>query len=136
MTRLLHLSYDLRPRKNMPVTTAVSDIINQTKTIADVKIIDLQRVVDFKKEFVIPRDTNHLMVNSFGLPYGFFFIHSLNRAYKKILQADKQGIFDIRATDIIHAHKITFEGYIAYKLAIRFNTKLILTIRQTDAWTF
>ena len=31
---------------------------------------------------------------------------------------------------------MTFEGYIAHKLALRYNSKLILTLRQTDAWIF
>ncbi len=136
MVNLLHLSYDLRRRKNAPVTSAVKDVINQTGKLAEVKTIDLLRVPSFKEEMLAVENKNHLLVNSFGLPLGIFLIYSLKRAYGKIVDAENKGIIDISETHIIHAHKVTFEGYIAYKLALRYNSKLILTLRQTDAWVF
>ena len=136
MKKVLHLSYDLRRRKGRPVTTAVSDLIEETEKIADVKIIDLLRVPGFKEELVELKKEKHLLVNSFGLPFGIFLIYSLKRAYHKIVGANLEDVFNLSSIDIIHAHKVTFEGYIAYKLSIKYNTKLILTLRQTDAWIF
>lgn len=134
MTKLLHISYDIRPKKNMPVTTAVKDIITETQKFAEVRIIDLVRVRKFNEEMIQVEDNKHLMINSFGLPFSIFFIYSLNRAYKKIIEAIENGLFDINQTHIIHAHKVTFEGYLAYHLSVRYNTKLILTLRATDTW--
>ncbi len=136
MINLLHISYDLRRRNNQPVTSAVRDVIKETEQIADVKIVDLLRVPSFKEEMVTVDKKNRLLVNSFGLPFGIFLIFNLKRAYAKIVDAEKKGIIDFSGTNIIHAHKVTFEGYIAYKLALRYNSKLILTLRQTDAWIF
>lgn len=136
MINLLHISYDIRPKKNLPVTSAVRKIINETRNFADVSIIDLVRVRKFKEEMVHAENNKHLMINSFGLPYGIFFIFSLNRAYKKIIDSIEKGIFDIEHIDIIHAHKVTFEGYLAYHLAEAFNKKLIITLRATDTWVF
>ncbi len=136
MNKLLHLTYDMRRRDNAPVTSAVSDVIKQTENIASVKIIDLLRVPSFKEEVLTAETNNHLIVNSFGLPFGIFLIYSLKRAFKKIVDAEKKGIIDFSGTNIIHAHKVTFEGYIAYRLALRYDSKLILTLRQTDAWIF
>lgn len=136
MTNLLHITYDLRRRKNVPVTSAVKDVIKQTGNFARVKTIDLLRVPSIKEELVSAENKNHLIVNSFGLPFGIFLIYSLKRAYSKIIEAENRGIIDFSGTNIIHAHKVTFEGYIAHKLAARYNSKLILTLRQTDAWIF
>lgn len=136
MTKLIHISYDLRPKKNLPVTTAVKDIITETQKFADVNIIDLVRVRRFKEEMTKAENNKHLMINSFGLPYSIFFIYSLNRAYKKIIDAADKNLFDMNSVDIIHAHKVTFEGYLAYHLSVKYKTKLILTLRATDTWVF
>ncbi len=136
MINLLHISYDIRPKKNLPVTTAVKKMINETRNFADVSIIDLVRVRKFKEEMVQAENNKHLMINSFGLPFGIFFIFSLNRAYKKIIDSIDKGLITIDNIDIIHAHKVTFEGYLAYHLAEAFNKKLIITLRATDTWVF
>lgn len=134
MANLLHLTYDLRSFNNLPVTPAVRNLISETKKIAEVRIIDLLRVIKLNDELVDISNKEHLIINSFGLPYGIFLLRNLNRAYKKIIDADKRYSLNLASTDIIHAHKVTFEGYIAYKLAVRYDTKLILTLRQTDTW--
>ncbi len=136
MIKLLHISYDLRGRNNQPVTSAVRDLITQTEKLAHVQIVDLLRVPYFNKEKLSIEHKNHLLLNSFGLPFGIFLLYSLKRAYNKITDAENSGIIDLKGTNIIHAHKVTFEGYIAHKLALRYNSKLILTLRQTDAWIF
>lgn len=136
MTNLLHITYDMRRRTDTPITTAVKDVIIETKKIADVKIIDLLRVNTLSAELIKLQRNNHLMVNSFGFPFGIFLISGLKRTYKKIIDAENQGIIDFRSTDVIHAHKATFEGYIGYLLALKLNSKLILTLRQTDSWVF
>ena len=136
MTNLLHMTYELRRRKNVPVTSAVKDVIIQTEKFSQVKIIDLLRVPSFNEELVKAENNNHLLINSFGLPFGIFLITSLKRAFKKVIDAENKGIINIRGTDVIHAHKVSFEGFIAYQLALQHNTKLILTLRQTDAWIF
>ena len=92
MTNLLHISYDLRRRKNAPVTSAVKDVINQTGKFAEVKTIDLLRVPSFKEEMLAVENKNHLLVNSFGLPFGIFLIYGLKRAYGKIVDAENKGI--------------------------------------------
>ena len=83
MKSILHLSYDLRRRNNAPVTSAVKDIIRQTENIALVNTIDLLRVPSLKEETLKMESNNHLIVNSFGLPFGIFLIYSLNRAFKR-----------------------------------------------------
>ncbi len=136
MVNLLHLTYDLRSNDNLPVTPAVRNLISETKKIANARTIDLLRVIKLNDELVDVSDKEHLLINSFGLPYGVFLLRNLNRAFKKIIDADNQYSLNLESTDIIHAHKVSFEGYIAYKLAVKYNTKLILTLRQTDTFIF
>ena len=133
---LLHLSYDLRDRNNKPVTPAVRNLIAETEKITDIQIIDLLRVPHFKDELLQLNSKHHLMVNSFGLPLGIFLISSLRRTFNRIISAENSGIIDLSSVSVIHAHKATFEGYIAYLLSKKFNTRLIITLRQTDAWIF
>ena len=136
MIKLLHISYDLRPKENLPVTTAVRDFIAETGKSAEVSVIDLVRVRNFNEERTCVEPNNHLNINSIGLPYGLLFIHTLNRTYKKIVNAVDEGLISITPSHIIHAHKVSFEGYIAYHLSIKYDTKLILTLRATDIWVF
>jgi len=136
MTQLLHISYDLRRRNDSPVTTAVANLIGETRQISNVQVIDLLRITNLKKESVVVKDPGYMMVNSFGLPFGVFMIPSLRRAYYKILDVKSRNDLRIDSNTIIHAHKVTFEGYIAYLLSLKFKTKLILTLRQTDTWVF
>ena len=136
MTNLLHISYDLRQRNSIPVTTAVSNLIAETIKSADINIIDLVRVPYFGKEKINIEDKNHIKIDSFGLPYGIFITYSLKRAFNTISSLAEAGKIDLKQIDVIHAHKVTFEGYIAYLLSVKYDTKLIVTLRQTDAWVF
>ena len=129
---ILHITYDLRDRHNREKTTAVKRLIDCSNTFADVSVIDIVRVASFKAEKTEFRTPDHLIINSFGLPYGLFFNLMQNRAFKKIIKAIKQGQFEIEKADLIHSHKLTFDGYIGYKLAKLYNKPFVISLRQTD----
>jgi len=136
MAQLLHISYDLRNRKGLPVTTAVANLINETRKKSSIQVIDLLRVANFRLEQFSVQEPGYVTLNFFGLPYGIFMIYSLKRAYNKTLTAISQNLINIDANTVIHAHKVTFEGYIAYLLSLKYNSKLILTLRQSDIRVF
>ena len=133
---ILHITYDLRDRLNREKTTAVKKLIDISKSYGSISTIDLLRVPFPKEEKIENISENHLVINSFGLPFGIFLIAGLNRAFEKILKARNSELIDLDLVNIIHAHKLTFEGLIGYKLAVRYNKNLIITLRQTDAWIF
>jgi glycosyltransferase involved in cell wall biosynthesis len=129
---ILHVTYDLRDRYSRDKTTAVKRLIDCNKSFADVQVIDIVRVQSFKNERVELKATNHLIINSFGLPYGIFFKQMQNRAFKKVINAVEEGKFNLQNIDLIHAHKLTFDGFVGYKLSKLYHKPFIITLRQTD----
>ncbi len=129
---ILHVSYDLRDRYNRDKTTAVKRLIECNKSFADVWIVDIVRVSTFKEEKVELKSPSHLIINSFGLPFGLLFNWTQNRVYKKIKKVVDEGKFNLNTIDLIHSHKLTFDGSIGYKIAKLFQKPFIVTLRQTD----
>jgi len=122
---ILHISYDLRPSI---CTTAVRSLIESASKIYDNISIDLMRVTSPSKEHVVGRGENYYEINSFGLPLGILLTANLKRAGVKIFNTINLN----RNIDIIHAHKLTFEGYIGYIYALKYKIPLVITLRQTD----
>ena len=121
MKKILHLSYDLRDRQNREVTTAVSKLIDVSRSQFDPFIIDLVRVTNPKQEMIKLKNPEHLMLNVFGLPFGLLMKWSQERAFKRVKKAGSQNLINLNEFSMIHAHKLTFEGIAGYKLAKSLN---------------
>ena len=134
MAGILHISYDLRNSSGMETTAAVKNLIKLSNELDSNQIIDLVRITNFKQEKISLLSKEHITIDSFGLPWGIFLLTNLKKVAKKIFELIKEEIVDISKINIIHCHKLTFEGYIGYILAKRFNKDLVITIRQTDTW--
>lgn len=65
----------------------------------------------------------------FGLPFGIFLFFWMFMAYKKIYKIIRED--NIRPT-LIHAHKLTYEGIIAYLLSGKLGVPFLLSIRSAD----
>ena len=129
---LLHLTYDLRDRFGRETTIAVKNVIIESERITKTLTIDLVRVQKFRDELIKSVRSNHLIVNTFGLPYGILLLKHLRRTHKYIENADRQDLINLKTVTLIHAHKLTFEGYIGYILSKKMNIPLMVTLRQTD----
>lgn len=130
---ILHITYDLRDRLHREKTTAVKNLIDISKNYGTAIVIDLVRVPLFNEEKIEWVSENHLQINSFGLPYGIFLKQSLDRVLNHIENSIRSGKINLSNINMIHAHKLTFEGYIGYKIAKKYSLPLILTLRQTDS---
>lgn len=122
---ILHISYDMRPSI---CTTAVRNLIESSSSEYDNISVDLMRVASHSDEHIVKRSEKYIEINSFGLPMSFFITSNLKRAGEKIFHQ----IMLNGNIDIIHAHKLTYEGYIGYIYARKFNLPLVITLRQTD----
>lgn len=131
-TKILHISYDLRDRLGRDTTTAVKNLINLSDNFAKSYVIDLVRVAFLKEEKIEPTFKDNVAINSFGLPYGIFLTKTLDRALNHILKAVELGLVNLNMINMVHAHKLTYEGYIGYKICKSNNLPLIITLRQTD----
>lgn len=132
MLKILHISYDYTISPEDKKTIAVRALIDEARHIAQCHVISLDRIANIKHERIVPIGLGDVSIQSFGLPYGLFFKATLHRAYEKVLQAERMGLVELNQVDLIHAHKATFEGYIAYLLAQQLGCPLMVSIRQTD----
>ena len=130
---ILHITYDLRDRLHREKTTAVKNLIDISKNYGTAIVIDLVRVPLPTDEKVDNENDDHIKINSFGLPYGILLIRTLDRVLKHMATLKLSEYFNKRKINIIHAHKLTFEGYIGYKIAKENSLPLLLTLRQTDS---
>ncbi len=132
MLKILHLSYDYSIGQEDNKTIAVRALVDETRQIAESQVVSLDRVARLREERLASIAPGEVCIRSFGLPYGLLFKATLNRAYQKVLQAERMGLIDLSHIDLVHGHKVTFEGYIAYLLALRLDCPLMVSIRQTD----
>ncbi|MEO8231911.1 MAG: hypothetical protein ABI638_06490, partial [Ignavibacteriota bacterium] len=63
MTQILHLSYDLRNRKNQQVTPAVKKLINLTVDEFNPFVIDLVRVPKLSEELIEIKNHRYIKLN-------------------------------------------------------------------------
>jgi glycosyltransferase involved in cell wall biosynthesis len=126
---ILHLTYDYVRRGK---TYAVSELIKATEKISTPKIISLYRVTRKIRESTEVDPSGIIHLKSFGLPYGLFHIRNLRKVYKTINDRHTAKMLDLNKVDVIHGHKLTYEGYIGYLLALRMDLPLFISLRQTD----
>lgn len=132
MLTILHLSFDYAESQDGPVTSAIGQLVEQTRKFSRSQVISFDRVMRKNEETVRSISPEHLNIKSFRLRYGLFLLSHLKHSFKKVLKADSTGLINLNAVDVVHAHKLTFEGYIGYLLAVRYDIPLFVSLRQTD----
>lgn len=126
--KILHISYDYPDEINPNKTVAMKNLIDISNKFADeVFYISLNRVNSIKKEVALKKE-NGFELSTFGFPLGILFRYTLNRSINNIVKLN----VDYNKYDVIHAHKLTFEGPIAYYLFNKYNKKYIISMQQTD----
>jgi len=131
--KILHISYDLRDRYDQKVTPAISRLIDLSKEEFDTFTIDLVRTPNPLNEDMRLISSNHLKINAFGFPYGIFMNWTQNRVVEFIRKAILKNMIDLSEINLIHSHKMSFEGLVGYKLSIKHDIPMVITLRQTDA---
>ena len=95
-------------------------------------VISLHRVVRPHEGRVEKVSQRELEIDQFGLPFGVLMTHSLVRFSHTILEADQKGLIDLGSVDLVHAHKLTFEGQVGSLIAQRLGRPLAVSLRSTD----
>jgi glycosyltransferase involved in cell wall biosynthesis len=134
MKSILHISYDYGNPENTDKTTAVINLVNQTRRITRAVVLDLSRTVSFRSEFTKVVNKDHIKINSFGLPMGLTHRFQLERVNRKIRNIGREGMIDFNNIELVHAHKLTFDGYVGYLVSEAIGVPLFVTLRQTDFW--
>lgn len=132
MIKILHLTFDYAEETVGVTSVAVAKLIKIASEFSINKVISFDRQLNPRQETIkIISDTN-VNFKIFGLPLGLFAYSNMKRTYKKILKYQGKINTNINDYDIIHAHKLTFEGFIGYWIAKKFNKKLFISVRMSD----
>lgn len=128
---ILHISYDYTDVSHPEKTLAIKNLVDITGHLAKTAIISMDRTSNLRKESA-SKIQDGIHIQCFGLPCGIFLRSHLERGFQKILKSTNLLDLPLSAFDLIHAHKLTFEGYIGYRLARQLNRPLFISLRQTD----
>ncbi len=129
MNRILHITCDFRDAIRQDKTAAVSRLINETSQFSHT-VLSLNRTMNpFKHQSRHSSNGVHSLYY-FGLPFGICLRASLQLAARRILRYIEQN--DLGA-DVIHCHKLTFEGVIGRALSQKLRVPYVLSFRgDTD----
>lgn len=122
---IIHLSFDHPDRIVSRKTKAVRNLIS-SQNVSDNIVFSLNRTAFRINKLRIQKEAHGYTMYVFGFPFGILLFQWMFIAYKRIARIIIEE--DIKPT-LIHAHKLTFEGIIAYFLSKKLNVPYILTIR-------
>jgi glycosyltransferase involved in cell wall biosynthesis len=126
--KVLHIVSDYPDHTNLNYTNAVKNLLHETKKDACHEIIALRRIKMGKLSFQKYDEYFYFQVPSF--PFALFHILS-SFIYSLILLKEIKK-HNIRF-DVIHGHKLTIDGVIAYFLSRFTGAKYVLSVRaDTD----
>ncbi|MBP7653217.1 glycosyltransferase family 4 protein [Candidatus Dependentiae bacterium] len=131
MINILHFTYDYPSAVTPDKTPAVLNLIKSVENSCGHFVVNLNRVNSFNKESFF-FNNNLAVINTFGLPKGMFFRFTLHRALKNINTLKKTYDIDFNKFNLIHSHKLCFEGPIAYNYSLKHNIPFIISVRTFD----
>lgn len=126
---VVHITFDFPDIIDKTKTKAVKNLVlSQDKT--NNIVFSLNRTAVRIHKMKVHRDEHGYSFYILGLPFGILLYLWMFLAYRRIYKVIvKENI----KPNLIHAHKLTFEGIIAYLLARKLNIPYIITVRgNTD----
>ncbi|MBL7212917.1 MAG: glycosyltransferase [Desulfobacteraceae bacterium] len=126
--KALHISFDYPDDLNPHKPKAVKNLIEQANRL-DNFVISLNRTGNPFQEKTI-NNPNLCELKIFAPPFGVFLYIFLKRAARKIMKLLSEQEYK---PDIVHGHKLTYEGIIAYEIWKRYAVPYVCTVRgNTD----
>ncbi len=126
---IIHLSFDHPDQINPNKTKAVKNLYSSLKNETHI-VFSLNRSSRILDNFKPVEEVHGFSMRIFGLPYGIMLHLWMFLGYIRIKEMIRYAGLK---PDLIHAHKLTFEGIIAYYLAKELGIPYILTVRgNTD----
>jgi len=122
---ILHISFDFPDIINSTKTKAVYNLVNEQKKYQNI-VFSLNRTANPFANFSCLREQHGFTMNIFGLPYAIGLRLWMYFAYTKIY---KEILKDNIQFNLIHAHKLTFEGLIANHISKKTSRPYIITVR-------
>jgi glycosyltransferase involved in cell wall biosynthesis len=127
--QIIHLSFDHPDRIDPNKTKAVMNLCASQKHEQNI-IFSLNRSARIRDDFKAVKEDHGYSMRIFGLPFGILLHLWMYLAYLRILKKLREAGLE---PGLIHAHKLTFEGIIAWYLAKKLGVPFIVTFRgNTD----
>lgn len=122
---VIHISFDHPDCIDGKKTKAVKNLIS-SQNISENIVFSLNRTIFRINKLKVQKELHGFTLYIFGLPFGILLILWMYIAYRRITKIiEKEKI----RPDLIHAHKLTYEGIIAFFLSRKFKVPFILTVR-------
>jgi glycosyltransferase involved in cell wall biosynthesis len=132
INKILHLSFDYSLDNIGKSSVAVSDLINQTSNFSQPLIISLKRKLNPFSEQIKIESNELISFTAFGLSYGLFLSSNLKRIFNKLNKFVIGHQISFSEINLIHSHKLTYEGFIGYRIAKEIGKPLFISLRGTD----
>ncbi|MFC2062043.1 glycosyltransferase [Elusimicrobiota bacterium] len=127
---ILHITYDYPMQFTPHKTHNIKKLCDYTSDAFNNVIIALNRTTRLMEQKAI--DKNVVAMNIFSMPLSLFYKNTIWRTTKKIMHVFHEKIVSINSINLIHAHKLSYEGAIAMKLSKYYEIPYVITIRQSD----
>lgn len=129
MASILHITCDFADAIDPDKTPAVRNLLQATDDLEHVVFSLNRTVVPFRRSPARQGGNVHVFYY-FGLPFGIGLRWSLGRAARRLRgYLDRLGF----RPDVVHSHKLTFEGPIGRELAAALGSPFVCTVRgDTD----
>jgi glycosyltransferase involved in cell wall biosynthesis len=126
---LIHISFDYPDSINNQKTKAVSNLVDAQTTFRNI-VFSLNRTANPFTDFSYREEPHGYSLKVFGLPFGIGLRLWMFLAAKKI---DKIITRERIQFNLIHGHKLTFEGLIASHLSQKHSIPYLISVRgDTD----
>jgi len=122
---IIQISFDYPDKLYGNKTKAVKNLV-YSQNVSENIVFSLNRTAVRINKLKAQKEPHGYTLYTFGLPFGillFLWMFIIYRRIAKIIE--KEGI----KPELIHAHKLTYEGIIAYFLSKKFKAPYILTFR-------
>ena len=128
---IVHISFDFPDSINNNKTKAISNLINAQKEFKNI-VFSLNRTANPFADFNYKKEHYGYSLNIYGLPYGIGLRIWMYFAFKKIHKLISREKINV---DLIHGHKLSFEGLISRNLSQELSVPYIISVRGYTDFT-
>ncbi len=126
---VIHISFDFPDKVDRKKTVAIQNLVN-SYAFNNI-VFSLNRTASSFTKLKIYKEDHGYTLQVTGFPFGILLKFWMFIAYRRILRIIKhEGI----KPEMIHAHKLTFEGIIAFYLSKKLKVPFITSIRGADVY--
>ena len=122
---LIHISFDYPDSINRQTTKAILNLADAQTSYKNI-VFSLNRTPNPFADFLYRKESHGYTLNIFGLPFGIGLRIWMYLAAKKISKIISKERIQF---NLIHGHKLTFEGLIASHLSQKHSVPYIISIR-------